>query len=143
MKDALLEHIVGLPLNHLGRPPDATVPCGSCKRCCQGNSIVMLMPDEGDVVETYEHEYVDLPGAGRGPIIKRYPNGDCVYLGENGCTIHDRAPVVCRVFDCRGAYLAFMQYPRQERKRMIRKGIADNAILDIGRTMLAAQEKVP
>lgn len=33
--------------------------------------------------------------------IELTPEGNCVYLGEGGCTIHDRAPVICRVFDCR------------------------------------------
>lgn len=28
-------------------------------------------------------------------------NGECVYLGKKGCTIHDRAPIVCKAFDCR------------------------------------------
>jgi Fe-S-cluster containining protein len=76
------------------------------------------------------------PGAGRGPILKRRPNGDCVYLGENGCTIHDRAPTVCRVFDCRDAYLNFMQHPRSERRRMIREKYVDPEIFEIGRKMI-------
>lgn len=34
-------------------------------------------------------------------MIAHKANGECVYLGENGCTIHDRAPSLCRVVDCR------------------------------------------
>lgn len=135
MSDRLLEQLVRMPLDHPGAPR-ADVPCGSCKRCCRGNSTVMLLPQEGDVVESYEHEIMDLPGAGRGAVLKRQPNGDCVYLGENGCTIHDRAPSVCRVFDCRGAYLAFMDHPRHERRMMVSRGYIDREILAVGKTML-------
>src|SRR4051812_18488076 len=105
VKDILAE-VIRRPLDSPGRPPDASVPCGTCRRCCQKNSIVMLLAHEGDVVESYQHEIVDLPGAGRGPILKRQANGDCIYLGESGCTIHGRAPVICKVFDCRNAFMA-------------------------------------
>jgi hypothetical protein len=29
------------------------------------------------------------------------PNGECVYLNEQGCSIHGRAPSLCRTADCR------------------------------------------
>jgi len=142
MSDRLLEQIVRRPLDNPGPRPDAIVPCGGCRRCCRGNSIVMLLAQEGDDVASYEHELVALPGAGRGPILKRRPNGDCFYLGTAGCTIHDRAPAVCRVFDCRGAYLAVMDHPRAERRRMIKSGFVDREILDRGRELLGAAEEV-
>lgn len=28
-------------------------------------------------------------------------DGNCIYLGTNGCGIHDRAPSLCRSADCR------------------------------------------
>jgi Fe-S-cluster containining protein len=28
-------------------------------------------------------------------------NGNCIYLGENGCTIHDTKPQMCKEMDCR------------------------------------------
>lgn len=136
MTSALIERIISMPLAG-DRPPDAKVPCGSCRRCCQKNSIVMLLPQEGDDVASYEHEIVDLPGAGRGPILKRRPNGDCIYLGESGCTIHGRTPVICRVFDCRDAYRSFMEHPRQERRRMVKDGLIDREILERGRQLSA------
>lgn len=34
-------------------------------------------------------------------VIKLNKDGSCHYLGPDGCTIHDRAPAICRVFDCR------------------------------------------
>ena len=29
------------------------------------------------------------------------PNGDCIYLGNGGCTIHESKPRMCREMDCR------------------------------------------
>jgi hypothetical protein len=34
-------------------------------------------------------------------MIAHKPNGDCIYLDEQGCSIHDRAPSLCRSADCR------------------------------------------
>jgi len=34
-------------------------------------------------------------------ILCRKPNGDCIYLIDGKCSIHGRAPKVCRDFDCR------------------------------------------
>jgi uncharacterized protein len=45
--------------------------------------------------------------------LKRKANGDCYYLGPTGCTIHDRAPALCREFDCRTLFTALT---RQERR---------------------------
>jgi hypothetical protein len=138
-RDPLLERLVRRPLDGTAPAARAEVPCATCRRCCQGNSIVMLLPQDGDVVESYEHEIVELPGAGRGPILTRHPNGDCVYLGPAGCTIHDRAPKVCRVFDCRGAYLAFMDHPRHERRRMAQAGYVDLSILYRGKDLIEGE----
>jgi hypothetical protein len=135
VKDILAE-VIRRPARQSGAPPDARVPCGSCRRCCQGNSIVMLLAHEGDAVETYQHEYVDLPGAGRGPILKRQANGDCIYLGETGCTIHGRAPVVCKVFDCRNAFMTFMEHAPSDRRRLVKSGALDKDILNRGRDLL-------
>jgi Fe-S-cluster containining protein len=34
-------------------------------------------------------------------------NGDCIYLEEKGCSIHGRAPYMCRTMDCRTIPLRF------------------------------------
>lgn len=131
----LIERVVHMPLDNPGPRPRAIVPCAGCRRCCTGNSIVMLLAQEGDDVAAYEHDIVTLPGAGRGPILKRKPNGDCIYLGADGCTIHDRAPAVCRVFDCRDAYRAIMALPRVDRRQMLRAGIVDPDIVATGKRL--------
>jgi Fe-S-cluster containining protein len=57
--------------------------------------------NDGDDVGLYGHEPVAHPITGAPAIaLKRQPNGDCFYLGPTGCAIHDRAPALCRDFDC-------------------------------------------
>jgi len=35
------------------------------------------------------------------PVLQRRPDGACVYLDRiTGCTIYNRRPKLCRVFDC-------------------------------------------
>lgn len=70
------------------------VPCNGCTLCCK-NDAIYLKPEYGDDLNQYEWEYYN----GK-PILKHKPNKDCIYLGESGCTIHDRRPVVCREFSC-------------------------------------------
>lgn len=70
------------------------VPCGGCRICCV-NEVVILEPEE-------EGQYIMAPHP---KLPKRFmvahAGKDCIYLGEEGCTIHDRRPKLCRDFDCR------------------------------------------
>lgn len=70
------------------------VPCGTCVECCKGDAIFMH-PECGDDPSQYQTEWYE----GR-EILAHKPNGDCIYLGENGCTIHERRPTICRELDC-------------------------------------------
>lgn len=79
----------GLPQPHV-----AKINCGSCRKCCRHNAAIMLTDTE-DPSRYQCHEVA--PGTF---LLDRKPNGDCVYLGETGCTIWGRHPEVCRVFDC-------------------------------------------
>jgi hypothetical protein len=60
-------------------------------------------------------------------------NGQCVYLGESGCTIYDRRPLLCRSFDCREHYLIL---PRQDRDNLVRLGLSSRAVFNAGRARL-------
>jgi Fe-S-cluster containining protein len=71
------------------------VPCGTCRLCCQGGEAILLFPHLGD--DPGQYQTVETPV---GLMIAQRENGDCVYLDERGCSIHDRAPVICREFDC-------------------------------------------
>ena len=77
------------------------VPCEGCTACCRRERVI-LSPEHGDVIDDYlvtpNRKGID------GPVewmLGHQLNGDCIYLGNNGCTIHDRAPWACRQFDCR------------------------------------------
>jgi len=71
--------------------------------CCK-----TFVPLSDDEYQAYQWEWNVI--AGRILIgLKRRPNGDCVYLREGGCAIHDAAPRVCRAFDCRDPSIARRQ----------------------------------
>lgn len=79
----------GLPQPHIIR-----MDCGSCRKCCQHHEKIVLT--EADDPNRYQCSEV-VPGV---YALDHKPNGDCIYLGEKGCTIWGRHPEVCRVFDC-------------------------------------------
>lgn len=68
-----------------------SVPCGTCRLCCE-NELVPLKDDEVG----YE---VEIRGDRR--VLAHKPNKECVYLGEEGCSIYARRPSLCQDFDCR------------------------------------------
>lgn len=112
---------------------DAKVPCNGCRLCCT-NDMIFLHPDEGDRPQDYLTQPVFNPITGKaGLMLQKGADGNCVYLGAEGCTIHGRAPVICRTFDCRRLYLRFSS---AQRKQMIRAGQADAAVFEAGRKRL-------
>lgn len=87
------------------------VPCGGCTACCN-YGLIFLAPDED--ISQYETVRATNPQTGsEGDTLAHKPDGSCVYLGKSGCTIHARAPRICKEFDCRMMYLALT---RQERR---------------------------
>ena len=72
------------------------VPCGGCTRCCHNDAVRLLPSDEPSQYQTEPHPY--MAGA---LMLAHAPNGDCVYLGPQGCTIHATKPLMCREMDCR------------------------------------------
>jgi Fe-S-cluster containining protein len=112
------------------------VPCGSCQACCRREWII-LDPAAGDVIELYETEdVVDARTGKDAKALAHKTNGDCLYLGAAGCTIHSRRPQVCRSFDCRVHYLNMMKKPRREREQALRGAFNVRELFGIGRDML-------
>ena len=111
----------------------AVVPCGSCKLCCR--MMTILRPEMGDDASQYATAKWYREGLDKPPvtILDRLPNGDCAYLGGHGCTIHDRAPYECRMYDCRAM---FRNSDRAGRKLAVKSGIISKAIFDRGRELL-------
>lgn len=112
----------------------SSVPCGSCHSCCRGD-VIILMPDKGDVVESYQHDILALPIVGPIAVVSKGFDGNCIYLGADGCSIHDRAPVICRTFDCRRLFLS---KTRKERRAMVKSGMASAEVFTAGRKRLAS-----
>ena len=78
------------------------VPCNGCILCCQGDAIRLTEEDNPADYITEPHSYI--AGA---LMLAHKPNGDCIYLDEKGCSIHDRAPSLCKSADCRSIALKY------------------------------------
>lgn len=90
----------------------AAVPCDGCRECCI-NSVIFLY--EQDLLQNYESQLALNPQTGfYGFRLKQKPNGECIYLDRNGCSIHNNAPRACKEFDCR---TLFERTPRMQRKQ--------------------------
>ena len=108
------------------------VPCNGCHHCCR-SEVVAILPEEGDDLQRYDHQIIDVPGQGAVAVLKHRPNGDCVYLDDNGCTIHGHAPFMCRIFDCRRWYQG---HTRSQRRKMIAGSPLTRHVFDAGRQRL-------
>ena len=127
---------------HLFEPGEATatVACGSCVECCKRTAVI-LMPDDAALLwaqaewHPVAHPFADLP---RTPVLKHKPNGDCVFLGPEGCTVYGDRPKMCRVFSC-VEYVKRIgeNMPRPARRRAIKTGDIDKAVWKAGQERLA------
>lgn len=118
-------------------PPDHNaVPCDGCTACCK-NDQVILRPEAGDDVASYQVEYIAsalYPGA-RVPALQRDPHtGHCVYLTDTGCSIHGRAPWTCRRFHCARTFKALGRLSQAKRAVLWARGdVLDPAVVERGR----------
>ena len=78
------------------------VPCNGCTLCCQGDAIRLTEEDKSEEYQTEPHPYIN--GA---LMLAHKSNGDCIYLIDNGCCIHDHAPSLCKSADCRSIALKY------------------------------------
>lgn len=115
--------------------PRTTVPCNGCRACCL-HDLILLHPERGDRPGDYQTFETTNPLTGKAAhALKRNAHNNCIYLGERGCTIHDRAPVVCREFDCRAV---FRKWTRAERRHLIAKGLIGREVFEAGRKRLGS-----
>lgn len=111
----------------------ANVPCDGCTACCR-NDLLILHPEMGDDPTQYETQRVINPITGRPALaLKHKPGGGCLYLGPGGCMIWDRAPAICREFDCRKL---FMELGKRERKAFVKAGLFGSDVIEAGRSRL-------
>ena len=123
------------PVNEPARDQNA-IPCDGCVECCKTDQVI-LRPEAGDDLTFYELEYIVsalYPGR-RVPALKRNPRtGHCVYLGNDGCTIHGRAPWTCRRFHCARMFKALGRLSRTKRDVLWERGdVLEVAIVERGR----------
>lgn len=107
------------------------VACGDCHLCCLGDTI-LLHPEMGDMEGDYEIEKSPF-----GPMLAHKSNMECYALGENGCTIYDKRPGICKEFDCADL---IRRTTRPERKRMVKAGAIDKRVLKQGAKLFRQQE---
>lgn len=94
----------------------------------------MLHPEQGDDVASYEHRLAGHREDGSAVfVLAADERGACVYLGERGCTIYARRPLLCRSFDCRKHYLML---PREDRDNLVRLKLSSRAVFNQGRARL-------
>lgn len=122
-------------LNGKARPASLLVECATCPGHCCKDDMILLHPDQGDMLLLYDTVPVTHPLTGEpAHMLAHKPNGDCVYLGEVGgagrCSIYDRRPAICRAFDCGRNYA---RTTRAERRRLVREGYASPEVLEQGR----------
>jgi hypothetical protein len=76
--------------------PHSTVPCGTCSACCRSDFDINLETQDDPTL------YQTQVGPKTGQLsLAKTPDGACVYLQNDKCSIYDRRPNVCRSFDCR------------------------------------------
>ncbi len=108
--------------------PIREVPCNGCTLCCQGDAVRLEQEDGAHQYQTEPHPYV--PGA---LMLAHKPNGECVYLENDGCSIHDHAPSLCRAADCRTLAL---RLPYTEARALHEMNRLDIRVWDQGHKLL-------
>lgn len=127
-----LERVGSIPAT---RSNLVSVPCGSCHLCCR--LMTPILPEKGDNPKDYQTAICISPGKAPYMILDRRDNGDCIYLGHDGCTIHDHAPWTCRTFDCRDL---FRNSDRPGRKLAVKRGEVAPGIFERGRELIEADK---
>ena len=108
-------------------------PCNGCTLCCRGDAIRLL--DEDNAGEYITEPHPAAPGV---VMLAHKSNGDCIYLADDGCGIHDRAPSLCRSADCRN--IAY-RLDFETAKRLHALGKLDLRVWDMGKRLLDEMKK--
>lgn len=108
---------------------ESAVPCNGCTRCCQGDAVRLLPGDDWRLYKTVPHEWM------KGELMLDHKaTGECIYLGDAGCTIHEQKPRMCREMDCRNI-AARITYTQARKQRIV-------PIFNRGRELLRAESSL-
>ena len=114
--------------------PRYDVPCNGCTLCCKHDLVRILPFEDPDQWVTVPHPYREGERA-----LSHQPNGDCIYLGDAGCTIHDTKPQICREMDCRNIARAITW---TQMRKANAKGVLNMAVWRRGKD-LSKSDKSP
>lgn len=78
------------------------VDCNGCTACCRGMKVPL---SSWENPADYRHEH-DPDGR---VTLETTSDGQCVYLGPDGCSIYERRPFACRTFSCVDLYREQLQ----------------------------------
>lgn len=112
----------------------ALVPCNGCTLCCRGDAI-SIHPELGDDASQYQTVPHAIPSlAAKGVrMLAHKADLSCVYLTNYGCSIHGRAPALCREFDCR-RLVKQMGYTKA--RKAVKKGVLSAGLLRRGMELI-------
>ena len=113
--------------------PMREVPCNGCTLCCQQDAIRLLPEDNPAEYQTVPHPHI--AGA---LMLAHKQNGECIYLNEYGCSIHRKAPSLCRGADCR-TLAARMDFETARKLHLMNK--LNLCVWDQGHKLLEAMRK--
>lgn len=75
--------------------------CNRCNRCCRDKRIqvnpyevVRLARNRGISTGDFIERHIDTEQMA----LRKSPDGSCVFLGSEGCTVHEDRPLVCRLY---------------------------------------------
>lgn len=105
--------------------PPADVPCGTCTACCRNGELIALLPERGDDL-TVLSQHTEIAGV---RVLHHKPNGECVYLEDDGCSVHENRPFVCKGFDCRVLHHI---KSRRELRAMVKNGEIAKTVVKAG-----------
>lgn len=124
-----------MPIGFTPKDIDAKVNCGTCTACCRKEMVLLVDGDDpANYPEAIEVEW-DNPFTGEdvARVIPHAPNGACIYLGKNGCTIYDKRPKMCRVFSCVGFVNRVLELTaRNQRRQDFKAGNLDHEVWKAG-----------
>jgi uncharacterized protein len=92
--------VLNLKDNFRTRESAFSYRCHACNKCCHGKGI-QVNPYEtmrlsgllGIATTEFRQKYLNQQ------MLKHKPDSDaCIFLGENGCTVHKDRPLVCRLY---------------------------------------------
>lgn len=97
----------------------ADVPCGTCSLCCR-HELVFVKPELGDATDGLLTVTEVDPTTGKpGLRLLQKPDGSCVHLTEEGCSVHPIRPTICRIFDCRRLATDGTRAERRRREKTV------------------------